>query len=152
AASFDADRCDREAAQLLDQYRPAGWVVRHRRGVLVGQHYNVQTILRHVDSAKREHLRIPSLLMRARAVATVRVWKKRLELQAHSRTGIRSACGLPVATGAEPDHSVPVSSHNAPLPSYKEPRVHHVPRRRGGMAARGAGTVATGPAFYFARA
>src|SRR5256886_6512456 len=78
AASLDADRCDREAAQLLDQYRPAGWVVRHRRGVLVGQHHHVQTILRHVDSAKREHLRIPSLLMRARALATVRVWKKRL--------------------------------------------------------------------------
>src|SRR5207247_3992372 len=25
AASLDADRCDGEAAQLLDQYRPAGW-------------------------------------------------------------------------------------------------------------------------------
>src|SRR3954451_3699020 len=36
------------------------------------------------DSAKRELLRIPSLLMRARAQATVRVWKKRPELQAHS--------------------------------------------------------------------
>src|SRR2546425_117139 len=78
---------------------PAGWVVRHRRGVLVGQHHHVQTILRHVDSAKREHLRIPSLLMRARALATVRVWKKRLERQAHSRFKIRSACGFPVATG-----------------------------------------------------
>src|SRR5215211_3994244 len=54
------------------------------------------------DSAKREHLRIPSLLMRARAQATVRVWKKRLELQAHSRFGVRGGCGLPVATGAEP--------------------------------------------------
>src|SRR6266566_4452981 len=52
-----------------------------------------------VDYAKREHLRIPSLLMRARALATVRVWKKRLERQAHSRFEIRSACGLPVATG-----------------------------------------------------
>jgi hypothetical protein len=37
--------------------------------------------------------------MRAHARATVRVWKKRLELQANSRFGIRSACGLPVATG-----------------------------------------------------
>ena len=27
---------------------------------------------------------------------------KRLELQAHSRFGIRGGCGLPVATGAEP--------------------------------------------------
>jgi hypothetical protein len=37
-----------------------------------------------------------------RRAATVRVWKKRLELQAHSRIVIRSACGLPVATGVEP--------------------------------------------------
>src|SRR6266581_9266089 len=35
--------------------------------------------LRHIDTAKGEHchLRIPSLLMRARAQATVRVWKMR---------------------------------------------------------------------------
>ena len=46
------------------------------------------------------HLRIPSLLMRARAQATVRVWKNRLEHQAHSRSNFRGACGLPVATGA----------------------------------------------------
>src|SRR5262249_49854733 len=58
----------------------------HRRALLLGQTDDVQTILRHVDSAKREHLRNPSLLMRARAQATVRVWKKRLELQAHSRS------------------------------------------------------------------
>src|SRR5262249_35198855 len=64
---------------------------------------HVQGVLRHVDTAKREHghLRIPSLLMRARALATVRVWKKRPEHQAHSRSDIRDACGLPVATGAE---------------------------------------------------
>src|SRR5215813_5917544 len=55
-----------------------------------------------VDSAKREHchLRTPSLLMRARAQATVRGWKKRPELQAHSRFVIRGGCGLPIATGA----------------------------------------------------
>src|SRR5215510_6672561 len=46
------------------------------------------------------HLRTPSLLMRARAQATVRVWKKRPELQAHSRFTIQDGCGLPVATGA----------------------------------------------------
>jgi len=63
---------------------------------------NVGTTAPDAVSAKREHLRIPSLLMRARAQATVRVWKKRPELQAHSRIGIRSGCGLPVATGAEP--------------------------------------------------
>src|SRR6266446_762935 len=61
---------------------------------------DVQTILRYIDTAKREHchLRIPLLLMRARARATVRVWKKRPELQAHSRIRIRNGCGLPVAT------------------------------------------------------
>src|SRR5882757_7735175 len=98
---LDADRCDRGAAQLLDQFGPAGGVIAHPRALLVGQHHDVQAILRHVDTTEREHchLRIPSLLMRARARATVRVWKKRLELQAHSRFGIRSACGLPVATG-----------------------------------------------------
>ena len=54
-----------------------------------------------IDTAKREHchLRIPFLLMRARARATVRVWKRRLELQAHSRIEIRGGCGLPVAAG-----------------------------------------------------
>jgi hypothetical protein len=46
------------------------------------------------------HLRIPSLLMRARALATVRAWKKRLEHQAHSRAMNRGGRGLPVATGA----------------------------------------------------
>jgi hypothetical protein len=46
------------------------------------------------------HLPTPSLLIRARAQATVRVWKKRPELQAHSRFTIQDGCGLPVATGA----------------------------------------------------
>ena len=50
--------------------------------------------------AIREYLRNPSLLMRARAQATVWVWKKRPELQAHSRIWIQSGCGLPAATGA----------------------------------------------------
>ena len=102
-ARLEADRRDREAAQPLDQFGPARRVITHRRALLLGQHHDVQTILRHIDTAEREHchLRIPSLLMRARAQATVRVWKKRLELQAHSRFGIRDGCGLPVATGAE---------------------------------------------------
>src|SRR5262249_15845872 len=55
-----------------------------------------------VDCAKREHLRNPSLLMRARAHATLRAWKKkRLEHQANSRSDIRGGYGLPVATRAE---------------------------------------------------
>jgi ABC-type uncharacterized transport system substrate-binding protein len=54
------------------------------------------------DSTDTEHchLRIPSLLMRACARATVRVWKKRPELQAHSRFAIRGGFGLPVVAGA----------------------------------------------------
>jgi hypothetical protein len=44
------------------------------------------------------HLRIQSVLMRTRALATVRVSKKRLKLQAQSRTIFRGGCGLPVAT------------------------------------------------------
>lgn len=44
-------------------------------------------------------LRIPSLPTRARALATVWVWKKRLEHQARSRFGHRGGDGLPVTTG-----------------------------------------------------
>src|SRR5215468_8111454 len=87
--------------QALNQICPTGSVVAHLTALLLGQHDDVQTILRHVDSAKREHLRIPSLLMRARAQATVLVVKKRPQLPAHSRFSNPSACGLPVATGAE---------------------------------------------------
>src|SRR5262249_16139489 len=132
AASLDADRCDREAAQLLDQYRPAGWVVRHRRGVLVGQHHHVQTILRHDDSTKREHLRIPSLLMRARALATVRGWKKRLELI----RGLRSEAPADFRSRWGDGHDrIPVSPQNGVWPTYKAPRVHIDARRRGSIAA-----------------
>src|SRR5262249_20234311 len=139
AARLDADPRDRAPTQALNQICPTGSVVAHRTALLLGQHDDVQTILRHVDSAKREHLRIPSLLMRARAQATVRVWKKRPELQAHSRFANPSACGLPVATGLSDDHSAPVRSHDAPFPSYKAPRVHHADRWCcGGVAARDA--------------
>src|SRR2546429_628329 len=50
-----ADRRYRGAAQLLDQFGPAGGVIAHRRTLLVGQHRDVQTILRHVDTTEREH-------------------------------------------------------------------------------------------------
>src|SRR5262245_20318334 len=55
-----------------------------------------------------------------RALATVRVWKKRLEHQAHSRSHIRGGCGLPVTT--DHDDSAPVTPHNAPFPTYKPAR------------------------------
>jgi hypothetical protein len=47
-----------------------------------------------------DHFRVPSLLMRFRALATVREWKERLEHQALSRPSHRGSYGLPVATGA----------------------------------------------------
>ena len=80
----------------------AHMAIAHRQALLSRQHHDVQAIFRDIDSAKREHshLRTPSLLMRARAQATVRVWKKRPELQAHARFTFQDACGLSVATGA----------------------------------------------------
>src|SRR5262249_17957180 len=73
--------------------------------------------------AKREHghLRIPSLLMRARALATVRAWKKRLEHQAHSRLTSEAPAGFQSRRGLSYDDSAPVSPHNAPFPTYKAP-------------------------------
>jgi hypothetical protein len=56
----------------------------------------MQPFLRPIDTAERQHF----LLMRARAQATVRVWKKRPEPQAQLRLAIRNFCGLPVAAGA----------------------------------------------------
>ena len=89
-------------ASRLAQLGATCRVIAHREALLSRQHHDVEAIFRHIDSAKREHshLRTPSLLMRARAQATVRIWKKRPELQAHSRFTIQDGCGLPVATGA----------------------------------------------------
>jgi putative ABC transport system substrate-binding protein len=103
AARLKANRGDCERAQPHDQLGPAGCIVTHRKEPPLRQHHDIQVVLRHVDTAKREHghLHIPSLLMRARALATVRVWKRRPEHQAHSRFDIRGGCGLPVATRAE---------------------------------------------------
>src|SRR5262245_1087367 len=101
AAGLDPNCLDRRAAQLLDQFSPTAGIIPHRGAFLPWQDHYVEVILRHINTAEREHchLRTPFLLMRARAPATVRVWKKRLELQAHSRFGIRGDYGLPVATG-----------------------------------------------------
>ena len=89
---------------LIVSFSPSATI--HRQAIIASAaRYRLPaTVLRHVNAAIRKlfHLRIPSLLMRARAQATVRVWKKRLEHQAHSRSDIRGGCGLPVATRAEP--------------------------------------------------
>src|SRR5262249_51619229 len=64
--------------QPLDQLGPPGGVVIHRKALSVRQHLDVQTLLSYVNStvAMLCHLRAPSLLMRAGALATVREWKK----------------------------------------------------------------------------
>ena len=100
AARLKANCGDCERVQPCDQLGPAGGVVTHRKEPALRQHHHVQAVLRHVNAAigKLFHLRIPSLLMRARAQATVRVWKNRLEHQAHSRFNFRDGCGLPVVT------------------------------------------------------
>jgi len=102
ATRLDANCGDRQVAQSFNQLAVTGGVVIHRKGFRVWQHHHVETILRYVDSTVTmlSHLRAPSLLMRAHALATVREWKKRLEHQAHSRFRSRGGCGLPVATGA----------------------------------------------------
>jgi hypothetical protein len=102
AARLDPDCGDRQSMQPFDQLGPPGAVVSHRKVLPARQHLDVQAILRYVNStvAMFCHLRAPSLLMRARALATVREWKKRLERQAHSRSIDRGGRGLPVETGA----------------------------------------------------
>src|SRR5262249_2894142 len=44
--------------------------------------------------------------------------------------------------GLSHDDATPVSSHNAPFPSYKAPRVHDAARWRSSVAARDARTAA----------
>ena len=88
--------------QPRDEGVPARPVVRDREPLALRQHGDIETVLRHVDSTigMLYHPRVPSLLMRARALATVREWKKRLEHQAHSRPVNQGGHGLPVVTGA----------------------------------------------------
>ena len=97
------------AQALIDACVDALGLQSDRLGVEFTQHTGDElfrvgrgAVLRHVNSTigKFFHLRIPSLLMRAPAHATVRVWKKRLEHQAHSRFDGQGGCGLPIATGA----------------------------------------------------
>jgi hypothetical protein len=59
-------------------------VVGDREACGLRQQQHVAPVLRHVDSTEAllYYPRVPSLLMRARALATVREWKKRLEHQA----------------------------------------------------------------------
>jgi hypothetical protein len=101
AAGFDPNRRDGQAPQARNQFGPACRVIPDPETLALRQQHYVQPVARNVDTTMRKvrHLRIPSLLIRARALATVRVWKKRLEHQAHSRFEHRGGDGLPVTTG-----------------------------------------------------
>src|SRR5215207_9493122 len=102
AARLEPDRREGQAAQPRGERAPACLVVADREPCGLRQQQHVEPVLRHVDSTEAllYHTRVPSLLMRARALATVREWKKRLEHQAHSRPCHRGGYGLPVVTGA----------------------------------------------------
>ena len=101
SAWLDPDRGRSRPGQSPNQFGPARGVIFDRKTLSIGQHQYIQTIHRYVDATKAlHHLRAPSLLMRARALATVREWKKRSEHLAHSRSLNRGGCGLPIATGA----------------------------------------------------
>jgi hypothetical protein len=102
AARLEANGAEAHTLQPRDEGVPARPVVRDREPLALRQHGDIETVLRHVDSTigKLYHPRVPSLLMRARALATVREWKKRLEHQAHSRPVNQGGHGLPVVTGA----------------------------------------------------
>ena len=102
AARLEPNGGEGQSAQPPDQRAPACLVVGDREACALRQQQHVKPVLRHVYSTEAllYHPRVPSLLMRARALATVREWKKRLEHQAHSRPCHRGGYGLPVATGA----------------------------------------------------
>ena len=98
----------------------AGLVVGDREACALRQQQYVEPVLRHVDSTEAlfYHPRAPSLLMRARALATLREWKKRLDtklirgLVTEAATDFQSRrrrCRQPI----------PVTPHYAPFPTYK---------------------------------
>jgi hypothetical protein len=77
AARFQADRGDRPSRQSGKQLSPASRVVGDTKTAPAGPDRDIQTIHRHInpDIESFAHLLTPSLLMRAHALATVRVWK-----------------------------------------------------------------------------
>ena len=99
---LQTDRGDPVSLQSNAQLDPTCRVIGNEKTLPARQDHHVQTIHRNVDadSVRFAHLRTPSLLMRARALATVRVWKRWLEHQAHSRSDSLDAHGLPAMTGA----------------------------------------------------
>jgi hypothetical protein len=69
--------------------RPTGGVISYRRALLLGQDHEVQAIVRHVGTAKRAlPSSYPFLADAGSCPGNHSVWKKRPELQAHSRIRI----------------------------------------------------------------
>jgi hypothetical protein len=102
ARRFQADRGDRTSRQPSDQLIPTRRAVGDTKSAPAGSDSYVQTIDRNIDPdiVKFDHLRTPSLLMRVRALATVRVGRIWRERQADPRPNSRDAHGLPAMTGA----------------------------------------------------
>ena len=102
AAGLEAEGGDVERTQSCNQLGPAGRVVGEGETLLLGQDHDIHAVLGDVDAGIGQFcpLRIPYLLMRARALATVRAWKRRPEHQAHSRSDIRGGSGLAAETGS----------------------------------------------------
>src|SRR6516162_5548859 len=123
ATRLQADRGDRTSRQSSDQLSPAGRVVGDTKTAPSGSDCYVQTIDRNIDPdiVRLAHLRTPSLLMRARALATVRVWKIWLERRARPRSDSQDAHGLPVMAGPVRDRAT-VIPENALFQTYKTRR------------------------------
>jgi hypothetical protein len=104
------------------QLSPAGCVVGDAKSSPTRSDCYVQTIDRNIDPdiVRLAHLRAPSLLMRARALATVRVWKIWLEHRARPRSDSQDAHGLPVMAGPVCDRAT-VIPENARFQTYNAP-------------------------------
>src|SRR6516164_9610209 len=137
AARFQADRGDRTSRQSSDKLSPAGCVVGDAKSSPTGSDCYVQTIDRNIDPdiVMLAHLRTPSLLMRARALATVRVWKIWLERRARPRSDSQDAHGLPVMAGPVRDRAT-VIPENARFQTYKMRRLRPFARRRPAVSSR----------------
>src|SRR6266581_273733 len=83
-----------------------------------------------VDYAKREYLRNPSLLMRARALQLFGYGRSDRSSKLIRGLGSEAAAGFRSRRGRYREPT-PVIPHYAPFASYKAARVHHAARRRG---------------------
>src|SRR5262249_12427975 len=123
----------RAATALTRPNRPAQRLPCGRHAMPTAQTIGPNDVL---DCAKRQDLRDPSLLTRARAQATVRVWKKRPELQAHSRIRISEAPAGFRSRRGRCRESTPVTPQYAPFASYKVASYTSISGFGGGIISR----------------